>query len=254
MKTFAVGHATFRIETAASVIFTDPWFTTSGLRYHLLSRRIYPLALSPDNIKKCDAMLVSHNHIDHFSHQAVALARKLGTMVIGPPSVVRLARRRGIDNCRALNPGEQFDFATLKITAVRALHPLARDAIGFLVQSEKTFYFSGDTRFDWSIVEALRDTHIDLAFLQVSCAFRPALNGADGMDVNYAEELAKAIRPTRVIPMHFDCVGKYLDLLTKKRVSEHGLEVEDALNSLKRRLSRSGIECILLYAGQEVEI
>ncbi len=73
------------------------------------------------------------------------------------------------------------------------------------------------------------------------------------MDINYAHELAKAIRPGCVVPMHFDCVGKYLDLLTRKRVTEYSLDVEDALDSFRRRLSADGIDCRLLFAGNEAE-
>ncbi|UCD59068.1 MAG: MBL fold metallo-hydrolase [Candidatus Hydrogenedentota bacterium] len=254
MKIFAVGHSTFRWEIDNNVILTDPWFTSSGLFYNLFMRRIYPLATDPDSIDRCDAMLVSHNHPDHLSRQALKLARKLGTLVAGPKRVVSRAKRNGILSCRELRPGESFELSGIQITAVPAVHPLSKGAIGYLLEGGRNIYFSGDTRFDWRIVEALRHKQIDIAFLQVSCQFRTLSGGADGMDINYADELAKAIRPKCVVPMHFDCVGRYLDIPTNKRVSEHSLDVEDALSTLKRRLSRNDIDCLLLFPGNEIEV
>lgn len=253
MKIFAVGHSTFKLEMQDLVLLTDPWFTVSGLFYHVLTRRIYPLAVEPDAIIRCDAMLVSHNHPDHLSADALTLARKLGTLIVGPKGVIKRARRHGISNYRELRPGESVNLAGIRITAVPAVHPLSRRAIGFLIEGEKNIYFSGDTRFDWRIVNALRGKRIDVAILQTSCAFYSLLGGADGMDINYAHELAKAIRPGCVVPMHFDCVGKYLDLLTRKRVTEYSLDVEDALDSFRGRLSADGIDCRLLFAGNEAE-
>lgn len=254
MKIFAAGHSTFRLEMDGHVILTDPWFKTSGPLYNLLTRRIFPLALDPDSIKKCDLMLVSHNHIDHLSREALEVGRKLGAMVAGPPGVARRARRSGIFNCRSLRPGDCFEHDNIRITAVPAVHPLSKNPVGFLIEGCRSVYFSGDTRFDWEIVNALRGKQIDIAILQVSCSFYTLLNGSDGMDINYAAELAGALRPKCVIPMHFDCVGKYLDLTTGKKVSGYSLDVEDALNSFKRRLSARGIGCELLFAGGEMEI
>lgn len=254
MKIFMIGHSTFRLEIDDNVILTDPWFTTSGLLYNLFWRRIYPLALGHESIDRCDAMLVSHNHPGHLSQHAFKLARRLGMVVVGPRGVVRRARRNRVVNCRELGPGESFDLPNLRITAVPATHPPSKSSIGFLLEGSRNIYFSGDTRFDWRIVKTLRDRRIDVALLQVSCSFHAPFYGANGLDVNYADELAKAIRPKCVIPMHFDCVGKYLDISTKKRVSEQSLDVEDALNSFKRRLARNDINCIILFAGDETEV
>ncbi|MBI4831227.1 MAG: MBL fold metallo-hydrolase, partial [Candidatus Lindowbacteria bacterium] len=142
MKITAIGHSTFKLEIGERVILTDPWFATSGVLYRLFTKRIYPLAVKPEQINRCDAMLVSHNHIDHFDRAALALARRLGTLIAGPPSVVKRAKRNGIQNCQSLRPGEGFDFSGMRITAVPAYHPLAKDGIGFLVESEKRAYFS----------------------------------------------------------------------------------------------------------------
>jgi L-ascorbate metabolism protein UlaG (beta-lactamase superfamily) len=253
MNVFAIGHSTFRLELDGQVILTDPWFTQSGILYHLFMRRIYPLAIAPQTIARCDAMLVTHNHPRHFGRQALELAGKLKSVIVGPSSIVNRARRAGLSDCFRLEAGKSIDLSGIRITAVPAVHPLSRDSIGFLLEGSKTVYFSGDTRFDWRIVGALREKRIDIAFLQASCSFSPLFNGADGMDINYAYELAKAIRPKCVIPMHYDCVGTYLDIFAKKRVSEHSLDVEDALDSLKQRLSADHMDCALLFPGNEAE-
>jgi L-ascorbate metabolism protein UlaG (beta-lactamase superfamily) len=254
MKLFSIGHSTFKLELDGQIILTDPWFTASGFLYHLLTRRIFPPALKPASIEKCNAMLISHGHMDHICREAFTTSRRLESLIIGPRSVVRRARRHKISNVCEVKEGEKIELGQLTITAVPALHPLASDAIGFLIEGEKNVYFSGDTRFDWSIVNRLRGKRIDLAVLQVSCAFYSWLNGADGMDTQYAVELAKAIRPRCVVPMHFDCVGKYLDVVEGVRVSESNLAVEDVLARFERRLVTDGIDCAILYTGKTIEM
>ncbi|MBI5116776.1 MBL fold metallo-hydrolase [Candidatus Poribacteria bacterium] len=254
MRITSIGQSTFKLEIGGIVILTDPWFTTSGILYRLFMRRIYPLATDPESISHCDVMLVSHNHIDHFDRGALNLAHRLGTTVVGPASVVKRSRRNGICNYRQLQTGETVETSGIKVTAVPAFHPLSKDSVGFLVESERNVYFSGDTRFDWSIVGALRGKRIDVAILQVSCAFYTFLGGADGMDINNAVELAKAIRPKCVVPMHFDCIGKYLDIAAKKRVSVRTIDVEAVLERMKQKLSQEGIVCRVLYAGDTIDI
>jgi L-ascorbate metabolism protein UlaG (beta-lactamase superfamily) len=254
MKILAVGHATFRIELNGRVIFTDPWFTTSGILYNLFARRVFPLALKPDFIHRCDAMLVSHAHLDHVSKEAFRVARRLNSLIVGPGEVIRRARRWGIETVRELRAGETMNVDGIAVTGVPAFHPLSRNPVGFLMEGERKVYFSGDTRFDWSIVGHLRRKPIDVALLQTSCAFYSWWNGADGMDLNYAEELARAIRPKYFIPIHFDCVGKYLDISGKVRVNEHNLNVEDCLEHLRERLFKHGITCVILYSGNSVEL
>jgi L-ascorbate metabolism protein UlaG (beta-lactamase superfamily) len=254
MKLLSIGHSTFKLDLDGQVILTDPWFTASGFVYHFLTRRIFPPALKPSSIEKCDALLVSHSHMDHLCHEAFTTACRLDSLIIGPRSVIRRAKRHNVPNVHEVKAGEKIELGKLKITAVPASHPLASDAIGFLLEGEKNLYFSGDTRFDWSIVNWLRGKRIDLALLQVSCAFYPWLNGADGMDTNYAVEFAKAIRPRCVVPMHFDCVGKYLDIVAGVRVSERNLDVEEVLARFERHLVTYGIDCAILYAGKVFEM
>ncbi len=253
MKIQAVGQSTFKVDIDNIVVLTDPCFTNSGIRYYLFMRRIYPLGIEPDSLDRCDLMLVSHNHPDHLSAASFEIARRLGTKVVGPRSVVFRAKLNRITNLCEMRPGQSCGFENLRITAIPALHPPLKNSLGFFVEGSRNLYFSGDTRFDWSIVEALQGKRIDVAFLQIACSFRTFRQGADGMDINYAVELAKAIKPKYVVPMHFDCVGRYLDLVAMKKVSEHSLEVEDALGSFQRKLSRNDIGCITLFAGNTVE-
>jgi L-ascorbate metabolism protein UlaG (beta-lactamase superfamily) len=254
MKVFCVGHATFRIEIGGKLIFTDPWFTTSGMMFHLFARRVFPLAVNSESVEKCDVMLVSHGHLDHVSPDAFTMARRLDSLVIGSRGVANKARRCKISRVQELWPGQSVKVEGLTITGIPASHPLSRNALGFLLEGDRSIYFSGDTRFDWSIVNSLKNKKIDVAILQVACSFYSLLGGADGMDVNFAEEMAKAIHPKHVIPMHFDCVGKYLDITRNVRVNESNLDVEDCLESFGRRLAREAISCEILYPGMTFEL
>ena len=184
-------------------MLTDPWWG----RFEFL--RGVPMAADPDLLERLDLMLVSHNHVDHWSKPAIMLARRQGASVVGSQKAARRALTYRLADVAAMKPGEKREFRGVTINAVPAFHPFAKDAIGFVVEGEKRFYFSGDTRFEPGLVAALKRFRLDVAMLQVACSTYP-LVGKDGMDLESAARLAAAVQPGLVIPVHYQVRGKVL--------------------------------------------
>jgi L-ascorbate metabolism protein UlaG (beta-lactamase superfamily) len=204
MKITLVGQSTFIIETVEGIIIlTDPWFHAFGFL------RSSPPALEPDEITKCDLLLVSHNHVDHFDRAGIGIARRTGALIIGSARAAKKARRAGIGEAIGLAPTEKTTFKSLSITAVHAEHPLAKDAIGFNVRGRESFYFSGDTRHSEKIVRELEDARLDVAILQIACA--KYFGRKDGMDIHDSAKLANELMPNIVVPMHYQHRGKTED-------------------------------------------
>lgn len=196
-----IGQSTFKIAlNNDTIILTDPWF---GL--HFL--RAVPIAVKFSEIQKCDIMLVSHNHIDHFDKYAVKLAKKLDSTVIGSLKVAARSKRGGVKNCIPLKRSEEIKIGNIKIRAIFAEHPLSADAIGFVVDDgAENFYFSGDTRFSDEIVFDFKEYNVDIAFVQIACAVY--FGKPDGMNISSASKLVNTLKPRYVIPMHYQQRGK----------------------------------------------
>lgn len=203
MEVTLIGQSTLLIEMAGLTVMTDPWWG----QYEFM--RAIPIGMDPREIRSLDLMLVSHNHIDHWSRPAIDLARGLGTRVFGSTRAARRAQRHGLRDAVAMRPGDRREFAGARIQAVHAFHPLAKDAVGFVVEGEKTFYFSGDTRYSPELSEELKGFRLDVAFVQVACSNYPFI-GKDGMDLESAARLLSEIRPRLAIPIHYQVKGKVL--------------------------------------------
>jgi L-ascorbate metabolism protein UlaG (beta-lactamase superfamily) len=69
-----IGHSTFLIRTASTVILTDPVFTShAGPFGRMGPRRVRPPALAPSALPPVDLVLVSHNHYDHLQPSSLRL-------------------------------------------------------------------------------------------------------------------------------------------------------------------------------------
>jgi L-ascorbate 6-phosphate lactonase len=232
MKIFFVGHNTFRITLAAgTVLLTDPWFKNSPLW------RAVPPLCPPTELGPIHYLLSSHNHLDHIDAPSLKFARDVNAAVIGSARVAARARRAGIAGAIALAPGEESAQPAFTVRATPAFHPLAKDAIGFLIRAEgKQLYFSGDTRPDAKLIAFLQASGpVDVAFLQVACA--RYFGQDDGLDGRTAVALAQSFHPRIVIPMHlharlkkaFDPQRFRADLAALKietRIMERGEEME----------------------------
>ncbi|HUT52644.1 MAG TPA: MBL fold metallo-hydrolase [bacterium] len=233
MKILFIGHDTFRITLAGgTTLLTDPWFKNSPIW-----RKVAP-ALGPHQIGKIDYMLSSHNHLDHIDAPSLALAKEQGSVVIGSKRVARRALRSGISNTVALAPGEEENFPAFLVQATPAFHPLAKDAIGFLIRADgKQIYFSGDTRQGPALVKFIQQAGaIDIAFLQVECA--RYFGKDDGLDQDTAAELAISVQPRLVIPMHLHA--------TFKKPAD--------LSRFQQSLAAHNIESLIMKPGEQTEV
>ena len=232
MKILFVGQNTFRLMLDdGTALLTDPWFKMNPVW------RAVPPALAPDQIGTIHFVLSSHNHLDHIDRPSLDLAKRQRATVVGSTRVARRARRAGIKEVVGLAPGEENEFDTFSIKATPAFHPLAKDAIGFLMRTSRIqIYFCGDTRFHPELVDFLRQAGtIDLAFLQIACA--RYFGKDDGLNLQTADELARELKPRNVIPMHY-----------------HGRFKEADPEKLVQSLSDSAIEVMILKPGQEVDV
>ncbi|MBQ5334730.1 MAG: MBL fold metallo-hydrolase [Oscillospiraceae bacterium] len=150
-----------------------------------------------------DLILFTHPHPDHFSPKDVKKLMKDSTVVAAPKSMAAMCRLRLGRKPVPLLPGKTQLLCGITVETVAAynrfklFHLKARKWLGYILTIGQTrVYISGDT----DITEESKAVSCDIALLPV---------GGAGYTMNpeQAAELAAAIAPHTVIPIHY---GKLL--------------------------------------------
>ena len=187
-----LGQSGYLIRTERSEIIIDPYLSDSVAR--VANRpRLLPIPLNPREIS-CDAVICTHDHLDHLDPDPVSLIGAEQLFVTtkgGRETLARLGKR----NVIALAENEQIKLGDIEVIAVFACHTI--EAFGLIVRAEgKTLYFSGDTLYHERLFDIAKYAP-DVAFL--------CINGRLG-NMNVAEALitAKRIGAARSVPNHYD--------------------------------------------------
>jgi L-ascorbate metabolism protein UlaG (beta-lactamase superfamily) len=193
-----IGHATFLIRTASTVIVTDPVFTThAGPFGRLGPRRVRPPGLAASALPPVDLVLVSHNHYDHLQPSSLRRFRTAtfvvplglrrlipspGRLLDGPASYAFVENQIGRRSHPELDWWQTATVGDAEITAVPAQHFSARTPwdrnktlwTGYVVKVDGvTIYFAGDTGYSRQFREiAARFPQIDVALLPIG-AYEP---------------------------------------------------------------------------------
>lgn len=175
-----ISHASFRISTASTVLYIDPWKL-------------------PDEPHDGDVVFVSHSHHDHFSQVDIEKVSKGDTAIVAPTETIAQ-----LHAANAVDPGERICIKDIVIEAVAAynisksFHPRGNNWIGgVFTLDNKRIYYAGDTDM---IDEMSGLTDVDVALLPVGGKY--TLNAAEAI------EACKAIGPASAIPYHWgDIVG-----------------------------------------------
>lgn len=192
MKIRFLGQSGYLLKSGKTEIIIDPYLSDSVNRVANRPRTL-PVPINPKDIK-CDAVICTHNHLDHLDPDTVSEISPNQYFITTNEGVAEL-KKLGRENAAALNIGDSIKIGDFQITAVFADHTV--EAFGLIVKAEnKTLYFSGDTLYNEKLFE-IADYKPDITFI--------CINGRLGnMNVDEALVTAKKIGAKINIPNHYD--------------------------------------------------
>ncbi len=197
------GHSCWELTTpGGKTVLFDPWFGN-------------PRSPRPaQSVDRCDVMLVTHGHDDHF-HDALGIASRTRAVW---PSIHEMSLWLGRnyahkDQIIGFNKGGTVEAAGLKISMVRADHSAGDlysgaesplyfgEPAGFIVELEDGFrlYFAGDT-------DVFSDMRLIADRYRPTFAFLP-IGGHFTMDPTAAAMAVELLGVTDVAPMHYGTFG-----------------------------------------------
>jgi L-ascorbate metabolism protein UlaG (beta-lactamase superfamily) len=191
-----LGHATFRVETPeGKTFYIDPWIGTNPM-----------CPESEKKVKQVDVLVCTHGHFDHIA-DAVELAKRDGTTVVGIFELCAWLQKKGAKQIAPMNKGGTQLVADVKITMVHAVHSCGiqdgdqivygGEACGYVLEFSNgvKIYHAGDTNVfsDMAIIRELYAPKI--AMLPIGDHFT--------MSPREAAHACKLLKPETVIPMHF---------------------------------------------------
>ena len=192
MKIRFLGQSGYLLKSGNTEIIIDPYLSDSVNRVANRPRTL-PVPINPQDIK-CDAVICTHNHLDHLDPDTVSKISSNQYFITtneGKEELKKLGRK----NADVLNVGDSIKIGDFTLTAVFADHTV--EAFGLIVKAEnKILYFSGDTLFNEKLFR-IADYKPNLTFI--------CINGRLGnMNVDEALITAKKIGAKINIPNHYD--------------------------------------------------
>lgn len=235
-----IGHATMLVQMDDKVILTDPVFTrTVGM---IVPRSTEP-ALTPEELPKADATLVSHLHPDHLSYGSLdRIEAKVGHLVM-PWGGVAYLPRYDFD-ATELMPWQRWSKDGLVITAVPVDHNgfrfgadyewMREGYTGYVVQYHGlTVYFGGDTAYDDHFTKTRqRFPSIDLALVPIGPIGRRDVMRGWHVDPREGLQGFLDLGAKTMVPMHYDTFFNASEAAgeaprqLREAVTERGVEPE----------------------------
>ncbi|NIR87780.1 metal-dependent hydrolase [Candidatus Bathyarchaeota archaeon] len=180
-----LGHSAFEIQLIDKTVLIDPWLNGN------------PKApMKASDIKKADIVCVTHDHSDHLG-DSLDICKRTGATFVSVHELSVYAQEKGVEETVGINIGGAVDVKGIGISMVRAFHSCARGApAGFVLKGEgKTIYHAGDTGL-FGDMRLIGEIHRpDVALIPIG--------GYYTMGAREAAEAVKLVKPTVVVPMHY---------------------------------------------------
>jgi L-ascorbate metabolism protein UlaG (beta-lactamase superfamily) len=192
-----LGQAGFLLRTGKATILIDPYLSDSAAADNFALHRRVPaderfLRVRPD------VLVITHDHADHYDPSTLRhyLQWDSAVTVLAPASVWKKVQALG-GRCVLMRPGTEWTEYGVRVRAVRADHtdPCAIGAIVTELETEKAYYFTGDTLYNGEILASLPG--------DLFAVFVP-INGVGGnMNREDAARFARQTGARYAVPMHF---------------------------------------------------
>ena len=234
MKIRWIGQSGYVIKTDKTEIIIDPYL--SDVVNRVANRpRLVEAPLKPEELQ-ADAVICTHDHLDHLDVDAIAkMNRELFFVTTGEGQ--DKLQSMGFKRTKALQAGKSIAVGDVEIIAVYANHTV--EAFGVVIRADGvTLYFSGDTLYDVRLFE-IAEYRPDITFI--------CINGKLGnMNVEEAVVTAKRIGAKVNVPNHYGMFAsntedpeKFTDRMDNGFIMEFGREYA-AINGIP--LEKESIE------------
>jgi L-ascorbate 6-phosphate lactonase len=206
----------FVLRSPGATLYVDPYFA-DGDPPNIV--RMIPVPMDPADATDCDAVLATHEHIDHMHPPSYdPLVNDLGADVYAPDAAYEDPHYEGdmrvpADRKGVIAVGDAFTVGDLTVHVRGANDPDAIEPVSFVVEHESgTFFHGGDSRPAPGSFPAIADEFdIDLgalAFGSVGNVYDPATDTVERtkwyMDENQIVEAANQLELDRLLPTHYD--------------------------------------------------
>ena len=215
-----IGRNGYLLSDGRTEICIDPYLSNVVDRIAKRGRMVEAPFL-PEELKS-DAVICTHNHIDHVDIDAIPLMHKENMLFLAPTHAQETLVSCGVTHFVPFDEGAEYRLGEFHLTAVFADH--SAPAVGVIVEhGGVTLYFSGDTEYHERLIE-LAARKIDLMFI--------CINGKLGnMNVEEAARLTRILAPRVGIPTHYGMFEsntedprKYTARIENSFIMEHNVE------------------------------
>jgi L-ascorbate 6-phosphate lactonase len=214
LAVWPLGGGSLLIRSDEALVLLDPFLTNWSSEEWI---RRFPPMVKPQEIDKCDAILVTHEHEDHCDPESIRpiLQRTNARLFAPKPSMERLyahgVNDQLIRNGNVVSPGEEYRCLDLTIRIVETIDPLSEGPVGYSLGTQTTsLLMLGDSLYrEEHFTHLLRESRPNAVFIAL---------GKNPPDVKYYFSLDDLKLATRsmgnalIVPIHWDLWTKtFLD-------------------------------------------
>jgi L-ascorbate 6-phosphate lactonase len=201
------------VRSASTTLYLDPYFG-DGDPPRIV--RMIPVPLDPVDATDCDAVLISHEHIDHMhppSHGP--LVENLGADRYAPSAAYEHSEYDGDaletpDKRSTVQPGDELSIGDLSVHVREARDPDAIEPVSYVIEHDAgTIFHGGDSRPAEAFPAIGREFDVDLGILAVGSVGRIAHDDGPARtrwynDENQLIDAACDLQLDRLLPGHYD--------------------------------------------------